>query len=541
MAACNEIIGFSPLGRSSFLSGSRSVLLGSKQNKLCFASPALLAQRRRGRLPSVKKAAATPVVATISEDVVKLVAGKQQEKLKVRAALTVRRKLKEDLKEVIVNQLDAMSDKIGRNVVLELISTEINPRTKKPKKSGETVIKDWYEKKNVKGERVVYTAEFDVDSAFGEPGAITVGQPPPEGVLPRGHRHRGVRVRAGAFPLQLLGPIHQGPSHQANLLQQQAISAIGDAVAGLKELRKKELNELRGDGNGVRKRSDRIYDYATYNDLGNPDRGIEFARPTLGGKKIPYPRRCRTGRPPTDTNMVAESRIEKPHPIYVPRDEAFEELKQGAFSAGRLKAVLHNFIPSLIASISADNHDFQGFHHIDNLYKEGLVLKLGLQEHLIKKLLSFERSRNRARACFDMTPHASSPDKFAWLRDDEFARQAVAGIDPVTIERLQAFPPVSKLDSEIYGPPESAITEAHISGQLEGLTVQQAVEEGKLFVLDFHDIYLPFIERINAMDGRKAYATRTLFFLNPIGTLKPVAIELGLLRRNRGRPGRVWC
>lgn len=28
-------------------------------------------------------------------------------------------------------------------------------------------------------------------------------------------------------------------------------------------------------------------------------------------------------------------------------------------------------------------------------------------------------------------------DKFAWLRDDEFARQAVAGINPVSIERLQ--------------------------------------------------------------------------------------------------------
>ncbi|RWW73270.1 hypothetical protein BHE74_00018866 [Ensete ventricosum] len=174
MAACNEITGFSQLGRSSFLPGNRSFLLGSKQNRLCFVSPALLEQRRRGRLRSVEKAAATPVVATISEEVVKLVAGKQQQKLKVRAALTVRRKLKEDLKEVIVNQLDALSDKIGRNVVLELISTEINPRTKKPKKSGETVIKDWYEKKNVKGERVVYTAEFDVDSAFGEPGAITV-------------------------------------------------------------------------------------------------------------------------------------------------------------------------------------------------------------------------------------------------------------------------------------------------------------------------------------------------------------------------------
>ncbi|CAL9179629.1 unnamed protein product [Musa hybrid cultivar] len=527
MAACNEIIGVSPLGRSCFLPGNRSVLLGSKQNKLCFASPALLEQRRKGRLPSMKKAAATPVVATISEEVVKLVAGKQQQKLKVRAALTVRRKLKEDLKEVIVNQLDALSDKIGRNVVLELISTEINPRTKKPNKSGETVIKDWYEKKNVKGERVVYTAEFDVDSAFGEPGAVTVV-----------NRHQkeffleGVVIEGFAC-----GPVHFPCNSWVQSTKDLPTKRIffsnkpylpSETPAGLKELRKKELNEQRGDGNGVRKRSDRIYDYATYNDLGNPDRGIEFARPTLGGKKIPYPRRCRTGRPPTDTNMVAESRIEKPHPIYVPRDEAFEELKQGAFSAGRLRAVLHNFIPSLIASISADNHDFQGFHHIDNLYKEGLVLKLGLQEHLIKKLPFVRKIQESSEGLLRYdTPRILSKDKFAWLRDDEFARQAVAGINPVSIERLQAFPPVSKLDSEIYGPPESAITEAHISGQLEGLTVQQAVEEGKLFVADFHDIYLPFIERINAMD-RKAYATRTLFFLNPIGTLKPVAIELGL-------------
>jgi lipoxygenase len=71
---------------------------------------------------------------------------------------------------------------------------------------------------------------------------------------------------------------------------------------GLRELRDKELKDLRGDGTGVRKLSDRIYDYAMYNDLGNPDRGKEFTRPILGGDKIPYPRRCRTGRPPTDTS-----------------------------------------------------------------------------------------------------------------------------------------------------------------------------------------------------------------------------------------------
>lgn len=74
-----------------------------------------------------------------------------------------------------------------------------------------------------------------------------------------------------------------------------------ETPAGLKDLRKKELRELRGDGKGVRMLSDRVYDYDKYNDLGNPDKGIELARVTLGGEEIPYPRRCRTGRPPTDT------------------------------------------------------------------------------------------------------------------------------------------------------------------------------------------------------------------------------------------------
>ncbi|RRT62744.1 hypothetical protein B296_00016288 [Ensete ventricosum] len=218
--------------------------------------------------------------------------------------------------------------------------------------------------------------------------------------------------------------------------------------------------------------------------------------------------------------MVAESRIEKPHPIYVPRDEAFEELKQGAFSAGRLRAVLHSFIPSLIASISADNHDFQGFHHIDNLYKEGLVLKLGLQEHLIKKLPFVRKIQESSEGLlrYDTPRILSSKHCFAWLRDDEFARQAVAGINPVSIERLQVT-----LLSHIHTITRAIRNEAPCSNK--GI---MAVEERKLFMLDFHDIYLPFIERINAMDGRKAYATRTLFFLNPIGTLKPVAIELGL-------------
>ncbi|PKI74268.1 hypothetical protein CRG98_005325 [Punica granatum] len=57
----------------------------------------------------------------------------------------------------------------------------------------------------------------------------------------------------------------------------------------------------------------------------------------------------------------------------------------------------------------------------------------------------------------------------------------------------------------------------------------QAIDENKLLIVDYHDAYLPFLDKINALDGRKAYATRTIYFLNPQGTLKPIAIELALL------------
>lgn len=75
--------------------------------------------------------------------------------------------------------------------------------------------------------------------------------------------------------------------------------------AGLRSYRKKDLEQKRGNGQGQRKSTDRIYDYDVYNDLGNPDSNADLARPVLGGnKQFPYPRRCRTGRPPTKTGTV---------------------------------------------------------------------------------------------------------------------------------------------------------------------------------------------------------------------------------------------
>ncbi|KAH7439974.1 hypothetical protein KP509_04G085300 [Ceratopteris richardii] len=320
---------------------------------------------------------------------------------------------------------------------------------------------------------------------------------------------------------------------------------------GLQDLRSSELQKLRGNGTGERKRPDRIYDYDFYNDLGNPDKSLDFARPILGGsQEFPYPRRCRTGRNMTKTDPKSEEPTDTLELVYIPRDERFDRTKRSDFLGSSIKSFLHEILPTLEEALQG-NDDFDNFQNINQLYDSGFELP----KEKLKSRLSEEEKTNEFKDAFEVIQELTDADsedgnvvKFpkpqiiqdnekAWRQDDEFARQTLAGLNPIAIQRLKDFPPVSTLDASLYGPRQSAITEAHIEKNLEGLTVRQALDQSRLYILDYHDVYFPYLERINTLEG-KAYATRTIFFLSKNGTLKPLAIELSLPTIQNGKPGK---
>ncbi|CAL5411249.1 unnamed protein product [Camellia sinensis] len=521
----------------SLTSNSSQFLLDVRliQQKNNLISPSIIFQSQKKNL-CLRKIVRTPEAALVEAQSIKVVEEKPL-MLNMKATVTVRNSRKVGIMDMILSRFDGFIYPAAaeKGVVLQLMSTELDPKTMEPKLSKEAVL-DLSKSLKVGTKQNTYQVEFKVESDFGVPGAITVyNKYPKEFFLVSISFERFVHFACNSWV------------QPANVHSNKRIFFTNKAYLpcttplGLNKVRAKELQELRGDGKGLRLPSDRIYDYDMYNDLGNPDKGTEYSRPTLGGPENPHPRRCRTGRPSTKTDMNAESPVEGFKSIYVPRDEALEDPKQEALLAGKLKGTLRNIVPSLIAYIHTENDVFKEFSEINSLYKSQPVLKKKSQDKFLNKLVLTKVLGNIQEFLEEIVkfnPPKSFTRDTSWLRDDEFGRQAVAGINPLNIEKLKVFPPVSKLDPSVYGPQESALREEHIIGHLCGMSIQQALDENKLFILDYHDIYLPFLNRINALDDRKAYGTRTIFFLTPKGTLKPIAIELSLPQMDSTSPSK---
>ncbi|PNX75520.1 linoleate 13s-lipoxygenase 2-1 chloroplastic-like, partial [Trifolium pratense] len=187
---------------------------------------------------------------------------------------------------------------VGNNhLVLELVSSELDPKTNS---EIETIKGKAHETEKNENE-VQYEATFELPTNFGNVGAVLVENEHSKEIFLK-------NIVLDGFPD---GPVHLSckswiqPKHDTptkRVFFTNKMYLPSQTPSGLRKLRENELIELRGNGEGERKSSDRIYDYDVYNDLGDPDTNIALKRPVLGGsKQYPYPRRCRTGRKHSNT------------------------------------------------------------------------------------------------------------------------------------------------------------------------------------------------------------------------------------------------
>ncbi|PQQ06498.1 putative linoleate 9S-lipoxygenase 5 isoform X2 [Prunus yedoensis var. nudiflora] len=316
----------------------------------------------------------------------------------------------------------------------------------------------------------------------------------------------------------------------------------------LQKYREEELVHLRGDGKGELQEWDRVYDYAYYNDLGNPDKGPKYARPMLGGSsKYPYPRRGRTGRPATETDSNSESRLPllMSLNIYVPRDERFGHLKLSDFLAYALKSIAQFIRPELEALFDKTPNEFDSFEDVLKLYEGGIPLPEGLLKDIgdnipAEMLKEIFRTDGAQLLRFPMPQRINllgglmkNLAEKCWLGEP-----CQHPSSPSNLHNIFEFPPASKLVPKVYGDQTSTITEQDIGNTMDGLTVEEALKQNKLFILDHHDALMPYLRRINSTSN-KIYASRTILFLKSDGTLKPLVIELSLPHPDGDRFGRI--
>ncbi|KAL5055822.1 hypothetical protein RYX36_036504 [Vicia faba] len=459
-----------------------------------------------------------------------VVSEESKERKQVKATVTVKPAGEGVLSKLGLQRgLDKISELMGKTILLELVSSELDPKTKLEKKR----IKGYVHLTNRSAEEVKYEAEFEVPANFGEIGAVLVE-----------NEHRTeMFMREIVLDGFLTGPVKfsceswvhskfDNPTKRVFFSNKSYLPC--ETPEGLKLLREGELISLRGNGQGERQTFERVYDYDVYNDLGDPDTDPKHKRPVLGGTEHPYPRRCRTGRPRCNTDPLSEKRSNN---VYVPRDECFSGVKQLVFSENTLQSVFNPLLSGLRASVIDKNIGFPLFSSIDELFNEGFNLPPQKEKGFLRTvLLRLVRLVSDATILRFETPATVDKDRFFWFRDEEFGRQTIAGLNPCCIQLVTEWPLKSKLDPNIYGPAESAITTEIIEQQIGGfLTVEEAIKQKKLFILDYYDFFLPLVEEVRKLEGTTLYGSRTLFFLTHDGAIRPLAIELARPPMN-GKP-----
>ncbi|KAL1197543.1 Linoleate 9S-lipoxygenase 5 [Cardamine amara subsp. amara] len=470
---------------------------------------------------------------TMEEDAKKT----KKKTMKIEGEVVVMKKNLLDFKDVMASLLDRVHELLGRRVSLHLISSvQPDPANEKRGRLGKAAhLEKWVTKikTSVTAEETAFAVTFDWDESMGPPAAFVI----------KNHHHsqfylKSLTLRGEGGPIHFvcnswIYPNHRYRSDRVFFSNKAYLPTETPEL--IKELREEELKNLRGNEKGGElKEWDRVYDYAYYNDLGAPDKGPDSDRPVLGGSpELPYPRRGKTGRKPTKSDPNSESRLALLNlNIYVPRDERFSHVKFSDFLAYALKSVTQVIVPEIASVCDKTINEFDSFEDVFHLYDGSIKLANGQTISKLRDVIPWEMFRELVRNDGERFLKFPLPDvlkesRSAWRTDEEFAREMLAGLNPVVISRLQEFPPKSNLDSAKYGNQHSSIRDEHIEPHMNGLSVHEALELKKLYILDHHDALMPYLTRINSTNT-KTYATRTLLLLQEDGTLKPLAIELSL-------------
>ncbi|KAM1549405.1 hypothetical protein ACFX1Z_010460 [Malus domestica] len=470
---------------------------------------------------------------------------------KLRGTVVLMKKNVLELNNLKASVLDRFDELRGKRVLLQLISSvNCDPENGWQGKVGKPAyLEDWITKITpLTAEETAFDVTFDWDEEIGIPGAFII----------RNEHHNEFYLKSltledvpGEGRVHFVCnswvyPAEKYKKDRVFFANKTYISS--DTPVPLQKFREEELKNLRGDDDDEKRELrewDRVYGYAYYDDLGKPYKGLEYERPTLGGSSdFPYPRRVKIGRQATEkaSPMMLPVNIF----VYVPRDEKFGHLKTSDAIAYALKSISQIVKPDELATLVASQNEFGSLNDVLKLYEGGIRLPEGLLKS-VRDNIPLETIKELFRLDGENflkfpVPQVIREDKSAWRTDEEFAREMLAGINPVTIRRLQEFPPASKLDRKAYGDQTSLITKENIAHNLKGLSIDEAIDNKKLFILDHHDSIMPYLRRINTT-STKTYASRTLLFLQDDGTLKPLAIELSLPHPNGdqfGCTGKVY-
>ncbi|WCJ23731.1 Linoleate 9S-lipoxygenase [Euphorbia peplus] len=461
----------------------------------------------------------------------------EKERWKVKGKVVLMKKNVLDFHDIKASCFDRVHELLGKGVSLQLVSAQYpDPDNEMRGKVGKaSYLEQWVKKITpITAGETSFDTSFEWDESIGEPGALII----------KNHHHSQFYLKTVTLEdVPGHGRIHfvcnswVYPTHRYKydrVFFSNKTYLPSQTPEPLRKCREEELVNLRGNGKGELKEWDRVYDYAYYNDLGDPDKGEDYARPILGGsEEYPYPRRGRTGRKQTKTDPNSERRLPLliSLDIYVPRDERFGHVKFSDFLAYALKSLFQVLVPEIKSVCDKTINEFDSFEDVLNIYEGGFKISNAVTNK-IRNNIPWEMIKELVRTDGEMflkfpMPDVIKEDKSAWRTDEEFGREMLAGVNPVIIGRLQDFPPTSKLDPAVYGDQKSSITKEDIEGNMNGLTVERAIRENKLFILDHHDALMPYLTKINSTTTN-TYASRTILLLQDDGTLKPLAIELSL-------------